>query len=169
MRSVERGALEIPRRPLFLNGVSRMTVKGLVHPPPLNIIHILTFSPVGTRGSTLRKFRTRLPEIQGDKFSGFSGFWRIPGDSKGSLRILGDSQGFSGVKRMGSLKILGDSTKVCGDSQGFSGFPQKPYEVSGVERVKVGVKVDPRRRYDFQRRYFRGHKTAQWDPSRRGS
>ena len=51
---------------------------------------------------------------------------------------------------MGSLKILGDSTKVCGDSQGFSGFPQKPYGVSGVERVKVGVKVDPRRRYDFQ-------------------
>ena len=52
---------------------------------------------------------------------------------------------------MGFLKILRDSAKVCGDSQGFSGFPQKPNEVSGVERVKVGVKVDPyRRRYDFQ-------------------
>ena len=54
---------------------------------------------------------------------------------------------------MGFLKILRDSAKVCGDSQGFSGFPQKPNEVSGVERVKVGVKVDPYRgRYDFQPR-----------------
>ena len=51
---------------------------------------------------------------------------------------------------MGFLSILRDSAKIHGDSQGFSGFPQKPYEVSGVERVKVGVKVDPRRWYDFQ-------------------
>ena len=66
------------------------------------------------------------------------GFLRIRGDSRGFLRIRGDSrgfsgsQGFSGVKSMGFLRILRDSAKIHGDSQGFSGFPRKPYEVSGV-------------------------------------
>ena len=53
-------------------------------------------------------------------------------DSLGFLGILEDSKGFFGVKIMGFLRIRGDSARILGDSQGFSGILQKPYEVSGV-------------------------------------
>ena len=56
------------------------------------------------------------------------------------MGILGDSQGFSGVKSMGFPRILRDSAKIRGDSQGFSGFPRKPYEVSGVSSPSEKVR-----------------------------